>query len=136
MDNVFSKPAIATPLPQRTNTIADQVHDGAKVMEVDKNISPVLYEARFGKPYSMDALGVGTQYIKTSPGSMEALKDIDSFILGQMSKNSIASTKEGYKEMLTKLYETLGLNENTTPSVKIQKLAGLIRTKGIKSVKM
>lgn len=135
-DNTFSTPVVEVERePHQREALADTVY-GEQHMEVDENLSPALYEARFGKPYAMDALGVSPQHLKASPGMMENLREVDGFILEQMNKNGLEMTKEGYEEMLDNIYEMLGISKNTTAAIKISKLAQLIKIRGLKPIKL
>lgn len=136
MDNVFSQPI--NPQPSKLvdgKTIADTVY-GKQAFEADKSVPPAAYTELFGKPYAMDALGVGMSFAKAGPNTMSDLKAIDGFILTQMDKNGLENTKESYQEMLDQIYQMLDIGKNTAVSVKIAKLAQLVNTKGLKAVRM
>lgn len=135
--NVFSAPIAphggVSVVNRELGKPIDEVFDN-KVMEVDKNIAPSLYEGRFGKPYITEALGLGNTYLKAAPGALENSQAVDSFIRSQMSQNGIADTKDGYKETLDRICNMLDISKDTDPALKLQKLSRLMNVRGMKKL--
>ena len=79
------------------------------------------YEQRQGLPYIVDLLEIANIYKEMGYG--EAVKNINSYVLEQISERGLKSTKQSYEAIVRELEGHLMLDENLEFDKRLEKLS-------------